>query len=545
MDFNFAEIHETIADQVADREAVVFRDRRLSYRVFAERTRRFANYLLSRGLRVERERTVLAPHESGQPHLAIYLYNGNEYLEGMLGAFRARVAPLNVNYRYVDEELLYLFRNSRAQALLYHAEFAPNVERLRRELPQLDVLIQVADDSGNALLDGAVDYEEALAGASPELPAITPSPDDLYIVYTGGTTGMPKGVLWRSGDAFPAAMGGRKLDGTEFTSLDEIREYCTMGESLKAIIGPPLMHAAAQWTCFIMMTMGATIVFPTDPKRFDPDDFLSTIEREKVSSTAIVGDAFARPLIDQLGKKQYDLSSLFILGSGGAPLSPHNKKKLLEYLPHVTILDSIGSSETGAQATNPSTKGSEITTGDFKPMPGAGVVSADVSRVLQPGDDEIGWFAQQGRVPLGYFGDAEKTARTFPKIDGQRHSVPGDRARYLADGSIEVLGRDSVTINSGGEKIFAEEVEQAVKHHPEVYDAVVAGRPSERWGQEVVAIVQLRDGATATAADLLEECKKHVARYKLPKDFLFRDAIQRSPSGKADYRWARAQVDDS
>jgi acyl-CoA synthetase (AMP-forming)/AMP-acid ligase II len=291
-----------------------------------------------------------------------------------------------------------------------------------------------------------------------------------------------------------------------------------------------------------MMTMGATIVFPRDVKRFEPDDFLSTIEREKVTSTAIVGDAFARPLIDQLGRRSYDLSSLFILGSGGAPLSPQNKAALLEHLPHVTILDSIGSSETGAQATNPSTKGAAITTGDFKPMAGAGVVSEDMTRALEPGADELGWFAQHGRVPLGYFDDAAKTARTFPVIDGVRYSVPGDRARYRADGSIEVLGRDSVTINSGGEKIFAEEVEQAVKHHPDVYDAVVTGRPSERWGQEVIAVVQLREGATVTAADLLAECQKHIARYKLPKAFVFRAGIQRSPSGNADYRWAKEQA---
>jgi fatty-acyl-CoA synthase len=541
VDFSLAELHDVIAGVARDREAIVGR-RRLSYTEIAERTRRFANVLLSRGLQVRAERADLAPHESGQEHLAIYLYNGHEYLEGMLGAFKARVAPLNVNYRYVDEELLYLFRNSRARAVLYHAEFAPHVERLRRELPGLEVLIQVADDSGHALLPGAVDYEEALAAASPAPPAVTPSPDDLYIVYTGGTTGMPKGVLWRSADAFVAAMGGRKGDGSEFESLDEIREYCQIGASLRTIIGPPLMHAAAQWTCFIMMTMGATIVFPREVKRFEADDFLSSIEREKVTSTAIVGDAFARPLIDQLGRKSYDLSSLFILGSGGAPLSPQNKAALLELIPHVTILDSIGSSETGAQATNPSTKGSRITTGDFKPMAGAGVVSEDLTRALAPGAEELGWFAQHGRVPLGYFDDAAKTARTFPVIAGVRYSVPGDRARFRADGSIDVLGRDSVTINSGGEKIFAEEVEQAVKHHPDVYDAVVAGRPSDRWGQEVVAVVQLRDGATATAEDLLEECTKHVARYKLPKAFVFRPSIQRSPSGKADYRWAKEQA---
>jgi len=542
MDFSFADIHEALCAEIPDREAVVFRDRRYSYRQMGERTRRLANYLRGRGLTVHTERAAIQPWESGQDHVALYLYNGNEYLEGMLGAFKARVAPLNVNYRYVDEELSYLFGNSRARAVIYHAEFAPQVDRLRKQLPGLDVLLQVADDSGHALLPGAVDYEEALASASPDAPSVAGSPDDLYILYTGGTTGMPKGVLWRSADAFVACMGGRKFDGAEFASLDDVRAYARGIEGLKLVVGPPLMHGAAQWTCFIMMTMGATLIFPSSAKRFEPDDFLSTIEREKATTISMVGDAFACPLLDQLAKKTYDLSSLWIIGSGGAPLSAHHKQKLLEHVPHATIMDGIGSSETGAQATNPSSKDAGVSTGDFKPGPGAGVVSADLTRVLKPGDEEMGWFAQQGRVPLGYFGDPEKTAKTFPTIEGIRWSVPGDRAHYRADGSIAVLGRDSVTINSGGEKIFAEEVEGAIKQHPDVYDVVVAGRPSERWGQEVVAVVALRPGSKATPAELLAECEKHVARYKLPKEFVFRDHIQRSPSGKADYRWAKEQV---
>jgi acyl-CoA synthetase (AMP-forming)/AMP-acid ligase II len=542
VDFDFARVHEAIAAAIPEREAVVFRDRRLAHAELAERSRRLASFLHERGLGAHRERSQLASHESGQDHLAIYCYNGNEYLEGMLGAFKARVAPLNVNYRYVEEELLYLFQNSRARALLYHAEFAPRVAALRERLPGLEVLLQVADDSGEALLPGAVDYEQALAASSPELPAVAHSPDDLYILYTGGTTGMPKGVLWRSADIYVAAMGGRKLDGSEFASLEEVAEAARAGGQLKSLVGPPLMHGAAQWGSFIMMGMGNTLVFPNDVKRLDPHDFLATIEREKAGACTIVGDAFARPILDQLARRDYDLSSLLVIGSGGAPLSTRNKKEFLERIPQATVLDSIGSSETGAQAANPSTRGGGVTTGEFRPGPGAAVVSEDMTRVLVPGDDEVGWFAQQGRVPLGYLGDAEKTSRTFPTIEGVRYSVPGDRARYRDDGVIEVLGRDSVTINSGGEKIFAEEVEHALKLHPAVHDAVVAGRPSERWGQEVVAIVQLREGETASEAELLAETGKHLARYKLPKAFVFRDAIQRSPSGKADYRWAKEQA---
>jgi acyl-CoA synthetase (AMP-forming)/AMP-acid ligase II len=542
VDFSFPEVHEAIAAAISEREALVFRDRRISYGALAERTRRLANALLERGLRVREERHGLAGHESGQEHLAIYLYNGNEYIEGMLGAFKARVAPLNVNYRYVEEELLYLFRNSRARAVLYHAEFAPQVAQIRAQVPELELLIQVADESGNALLPGAVDYEELLASASPEPPDVRHSPDDLYILYTGGTTGMPKGVLWRSADIYVAAMGGRKLDGGEFASLDEVAGAAAAGGQIRGLIGPPLMHGAAQWGTFIYLGMGHTIVLPNVAKRFDPRDVLETVEREKVGTVTIVGDAFARPLLDEIERGSYDLSSLFLIGSGGATLSTANKKALLEAIPHLTIMDTIGSSETGAQASNPSNKDTGVSTGDFKPGPGACVVSEDLQRLLRPGDDEMGWFAQTGRVPLGYFGDVEKTARTFPVIDGVRYSVPGDRARYEPSGVIQVLGRDSVTINSGGEKIFAEEVEHALKQHPDVYDTVVAGRPSERWGQEVVAVVQLREGASTAPAELLAEAGKHIARYKLPKDFVFRDQIQRSPSGKADYRWAKEQV---
>jgi acyl-CoA synthetase (AMP-forming)/AMP-acid ligase II len=542
MEFNLARVHDAIADAAPDREALVFRDRRLTHAELQERTRRFANFLTLRGLGAKRERSELKGHESGQDHLALYLYNGNEYLEGMFGAYKARVAPLNVNYRYVDEELLYLLRDAKARALVYHAEFAPRVAAIRGQLPDLQLLVQVRDESGNALLPGALDYEETLAAASPEKPSLELSPDDLYILYTGGTTGMPKGVLWRSADIFIAAMGGRKIDGSEWASYEEIAASVKASMPVRTIVGPPLMHGAAQWSAFIMMTMGATLVIPSVVQKLDPDDFLSTVEREKAVSFTIVGDAFARPLLDQMAKKKYDLSSVFLVGSGGAPLSTTNKKEILERMPGIIIFDGIGSSETGAQASNPSTRDSGVTSGDFKPGPGACIVSADMSRLLGPNDEEIGWFAQQGRVPLGYLGDVDKTARTFPVIGGVRYAVPGDRARYRPDGSFDVLGRDSVTINSGGEKIFAEEVEQALKQHPDVYDVVVAGRPSDRWGQEVVAVVQLRDGSRTTAEDLLAEAAKHIARYKLPKSFVFRPQIQRSPSGKADYRWAKEQA---
>ena len=541
MDFNLAEIHEAIAAAIPERDCILHGKRRLTWSQVTERSRRLANHLVERGLGAHRERNQLAGWESGQDHLALYLYNGCEYLEAMLGAFKARVAPFNVNYRYVEEELLYLLRDARPRALVYHARFAPTLERVRRELDGLDVLLQVADDSGNALLPGAVDYEEALAASSPSRPDLAWSPDDLYVLYTGGTTGMPKGVLWRQADIFVTALGGRRGDDSEFASLDAIVEHARRGKA-RSLPAPPFMHGASSWNAFTTFHGGGTVVVQGETRHLDPDDVWRTIEHERVTSLLIVGDAFARPLVDQLRRGRYAVDTLRLIVSGGAPLNPTLKRELHELLPGVTLLDAVGSSETGRQGQSLSANVSEIVSGSFRPVPDNCVLSEDRGRGLQPGSAEIGWLAKSGRVPLGYLADPEKTQRTFTEIGGVRYSLPGDRARVAADGAIELLGRDSVTINSGGEKIFAEEVEHALKHHPAVYYAVVVGRPSDRWGQEVVALVKLREGSEASKEELLAECARHVARYKLPKALLFLDEIERSPSGKADYRWAQAQA---
>jgi acyl-CoA synthetase (AMP-forming)/AMP-acid ligase II len=547
MEHNLAQVHDAVAAAVPDRECIVWRDRRLTYAEVAERTRRLASHLAAAGLGAHRERSTLAGHESGQDHLGCYLHNGNEYLEAMLGAFKARVAPFNVNYRYVAEELRYLLRDAQARALVYHSAFADRVAEVRDDLPDLTVLLQVDDGSGAPLLPGATWYEDALAAADPAGPDVELSPDDLYILYTGGTTGMPKGVLWRQADIYVGAMGGRNLGtGAEWGSLDEIVEAARNGGA-KVLPAPPFMHGAGHWVSFNALTGGNTIVIQDDTVAFDADDVLRTIGREGANMLLIVGDAFGRPLVDQLEAaaeqgKPYDVSSLLLVASGGAPLNSTLKDRILAQLPTVMVMDAVGASETGAQMSHVSAAGQQATTGTFTPGPGAAIVSPDLTEVLAAGHEEVGWLAQQGRVPLGYLGDAEKTARTFPVIDGIRYSVPGDRARLTAEGLIELYGRDSVTINSGGEKIFAEEVEQALAHHPDVYDVVVAGRPSERWGQEVVAIVQLRDGAAVDEASLLAEAESHIARYKLPKAFRFVDHIERSPSGKADYRWAKEQA---
>jgi fatty-acyl-CoA synthase len=544
-EFNLGQVHEIVAAEIPDRECIVWRDRRYTYADTTDRSRRLASFLYRHGFGVHAERSTLAGHESGQDHLGLYLYNGNEYLEGMLGAYKARVAPFNVNYRYVEEELRYLLRDAKARGIIYHATFAPILEKILPELLDLELLIQVADESGQALLPGAVDYEAALASAPPTLPPVHPSPDDLYILYTGGTTGMPKGVQWRQHDIFRAAMGGRTYGTWELVeNADHLIARILPDDGVRVMSIPPLMHGAAQWASFYYMTMGATLVFPTNTRSLDPVDVWQTVEREHIIGLSVVGDAMARPLVEELERGTYDTSGFLAFGSGGAMLSEGMKSRILAAMPNILISDVAGASETGAQMGTNSTSGS-VSTGRFVPGPGATVVSEDLRRELMPGDDELGWLAQRGSVPLGYLGDAEKSARTFPTIDGIRYSVPGDRARYLADGEIELLGRDSVTINSGGEKIFAEEVEQAIIAHPAVADVVVAGRPSERWGQEVVAVVQLLEGASATAEELTEEAGKHVARYKLPKAFRFVPVIVRSPSGKADYRWAKEQAGEA
>lgn len=531
--FTVGQIHEAIARNRPDEECLVFRDRRYSWAEVTERTRRLASFLNSRGLGCRTERSELEGSESGQDHLAIYLHNGNEYLESMLGAFKARVAPFNVNYRYVAEELTYLLNDSAATAIVFHSAFAPTLSAVRSAVPSLRTFIQVPDETGHGLLDGAVWYEDAVAAGDANFDS-TASPDDLYILYTGGTTGMPKGVMWRQADALVECFGGSKTA----TTVDEFLATLT---GRRALIAPPFMHGAGHWVSFSTWNAGGTVFVPSVPERLDPVDIWSTVQRERIDFMLIVGDAFARPLLDELKRNTYDLSSLAVILSGGAALSAHLKREFLEHHPGLMIVDGLGSSEAGGQLTHVSAGGA-ASTGTFPLAPNSHVLADDLGSVLQPGHTEPGWLAKSGRLALGYLGDPAKTARTYPVIDGVRYVVPGDRAVLHPDGTVELRGRDSVTINSGGEKIFAEEVELAIRPHPAVFDCVVAGRPSERWGNEVVAVVQLRPGANVTDAELLAEAEKHIARYKLPKAFVFVDSIVRSPAGKADYRWAKQVV---
>jgi 3-oxocholest-4-en-26-oate---CoA ligase len=543
-EFTVPAVVEAVAAAIPDRELVVQGDKRFTYAQIVERSNRLAAYLHSQDLGCHTERSELPGHESGQDLLGLYAYNGSEFVETLFGTFAARVAPFNVNFRYVKNELQYLLADSGATALLYHSVFAPRVAEVLPDLPNLRVLIQIADDSGNELLDGAVDYETVVASSPPGPPPVQHSPDDLYVLYTGGTTGMPKGVLWRQHDIFMTSFGGRDLVTGQFAkSVDEIVERVTAGPGTKLMVLPPLIHGAAQWTVMTAVTTGQTVVFPSVVDHLDADEVVRTIERERVTSVTVVGDAIARPLVTAIEQGTADVSSLFVVANGGALLTPYVKQRLIDALPTAMIIDGVGSSETGAQMHHLSTSGA-VSTGTFNAGPDTFVASEDLSAILPPGHDGIGWLAQRGYVPLGYKGDAAKTAATFPVIDDVRYAIPGDRARHDPEGRIELLGRDSVTINSGGEKIFAEEVETAIASHPGVVDVVVAGRPSERWGQEVVAVVALADGAQAEPEELVAHAGKSLARYKLPKAIVFRAVIQRSPSGKADYRWAREQALD-
>ncbi len=549
MELSIAQATEAIAAAHPERDALVSARGVQSWREVSDRTRRLAALLHAHGLGrhgSSGSTSSTSPHD----HVGLYLYNGPEYLEGMLGSWKARAASFNVNYRYVAEELRYLLDDASAGAVIVHECFAPVLA------PVLDTLavrpklvLQVADGSGNDLLPGALDYETALAATPPELPAELVSGwsgDDLYICYTGGTTGMPKGTMWRQADFAVAALGTRRRSGEEYESLEQL-----VGDArgtVRALPAPPLMHGAAHWNALSCWLAGGTVVIQNVVQRFDPVDILDTVERHRASSLLLVGDPMARPLVDTLREerrqgRERDLSCLRHLLSGGAVLSPSLKTALVDLLAGVTVVDVLGSTESGRQAVARSSSADDAEA-SFEPSASATVLSADLSHRLAPGDGELGWLAQSGRVPLGYLGDEEKSARTFPVVDGMRYAVPGDRALLLDDGRIALRGRDSVCINTGGEKVFAEEVETAVKTHPAVLDAVVCGRPSQRWGEEVVAVVSLAEGVTVSDAELLEAASATIARYKLPRSFIRVDHVERAPSGKADYRWARTVAED-
>lgn len=510
--FSLADLFEVVADAVPDREALVHAERRITYRELDERTNRLAHWLADRGV-------------GAGDHVAVYLYNSIEYLETMIAAFKLRAVPINVNYRYVEDELRYLLADADAKAVVFDPEFEPRLDAVRPDLPLLTVAL------------GADRYEAALAESSPARDFGPRSGDDLYILYTGGTTGMPKGVMWRHEDVFLAAFGGGHPGGEPVSRPDELRDTAPRGRA-RSLPASPFMHGTAHWMAFAALYAGGAVVISPD-RRFDAPNLWRVVERERVTFLTIVGDAFARPMVDALDgfAGRLDVSSLRVILSGGAVLSAAVKADLAERLPGTLIVDTYGASETGGQGRVVTTAGSEATGPRFTLNDETALLDDDLRPVTEPGG--VGRLARRGHIPLGYYKDAEKTAATFPVVDGIRWSVPGDYAVLEADGTVTLLGRGSVSINTGGEKVYPEEVEAALKGHGEVFDAVVVGVPDDRWGERVVAVVQPRPGAAPTFDALDAHVRGSLAGYKAPRDLVLVERIERAPMGKPDYRWAR------
>jgi fatty-acyl-CoA synthase len=524
-----AEVHDLIAASLPDREMLVCGSVRRTFGEVAQRTKSIAAWLGAHGLGVRRERDELERWEKGQDAIALVLHNCTEYIEAMLGAYRARAVTFNVNQHYRPAEVGSLFDDLDARAVVYHRRYGRLVAAAC-DTSNL-VLVDVDDGSGVDPLPDSTALEE-VARTPVEAPLPVPSPDDLYLVCTGGTTGCPKAVLWRQADIYISAMGG-----AEGATAESIAAAASAGSGAPWYAVPPLMHAAAQWTAFAGLHGGGSVLLHDDSQPFDPARILELVERERVFMMSIVGDAYARPLVEAIDRGNYDLSSLRAMGTGGAMTSANLKDALVERIPQLTVLDGYGASETGGMAYGARSRNSRAE--GFSPAAGATVVSEDRSRFLEPGDEEIGWTARRGRVPLGYLNDRDRTEATFPIVEGERMAIPGDRAQRMADGGIRVLGRDSLIVNTGGEKVFVEEVEAVLRTHPDITDALVVGRPSDRFGQEVVAVVAARDGASLDPAVVREYVAAEIARFKAPRAVAVRDTVHRHANGKPDYGWAQ------
>jgi acyl-CoA synthetase (AMP-forming)/AMP-acid ligase II len=517
--FNLADLFEAVADAVPDREAVVCDGRRLSFAEMDDRATRLAHVLAARGI-------------GAGDHVGLHLFNGNEYLEAMLACFKLRAVPVNVNYRYVADELRYLFADADLVALLTEP-----------------ALRTVLDDAATALprLERGLAWEEALASASSDRDFEARSGDDLYVLYTGGTTGMPKGVMWRQEDLFFAALGGGNPGAAPVDAPAQVVDRAVAGFH-RCLTAPPFMHGASHWMAFQVLLAGGTVVVDRDPGLV-PERIWQLADDERVAFLVVVGDAFARPLADTLaaaGPDRWPLDALTAILSGGAILSPTVKADLLRLVPQAIVVDGFGASETGGQGQIVSIAG--VDARGAGPGPVRFVANDDTTAVLgdgfrpvAPGSGELGWVARRGCIPLGYYKDPEKTAETFPVVDGVRWAIPGDRACVEEDGSVTVLGRGSTSINTGGEKVYPEEVEAVLKAHPSVFDALVVGVADERWGERVVAVVAPRPDAEVapTVEVLAAHCRESLAGYKAPRQVVVVDAVERSPSGKPDYRWAR------
>ncbi|RLQ23140.1 acyl-CoA synthetase [Seongchinamella sediminis] len=528
--FNIADMYEMVADKVPSRDALVCGDQRASYLQLEQRANRLAHYLAAKGV---------GPGD----HVGLYLYNCNEYLEGMLACFKIRAVPINVNYRYVDEELLYIFDNADMVACIHNREFSPHIAHVRDQVPGLQTLVYVDDDSGAdpAAVD-SVEYEQAMAGQSAARDFPERADDDLFILYTGGTTGMPKGVMWPHKAVFFAAMGGGGFfhpDGAISEPeqiVERIGDFAIVGMALA-----PLMHGACWWYACIQLLAGNSVILSPHHSLVG-EQVWDIVAAEKVNSISIVGDAMAVPLLDALEAHpgRWDLSSLFSVGSGGAVFSASKQDAFKKHFPNVFITNSFGSSESGSMGMD----------GGGRQGQGLGNVSkSEFMSVISDREGEphahvaageMGIFARSGHIPVGYYKDPAKTAKTIVDVDGKPWLLLGDEARLEQDNSITVYGRGSNCINSGGEKIFPEEVEQALKANPAIFDCLVVATPDERYGSKVAAVVSLRDARPLSLEQVREDARQHIAGYKLPKELHVVDEVPRAPSGKPAYPKALA-----
>ncbi|CND92623.1 long-chain-fatty-acid--CoA ligase FadD19 [Mycobacterium tuberculosis] len=522
MEYNHADLFEGIADAIGDRVALVCGDQRFTFAELDAHANRLAHHLREAGVRPG-------------AHVAVQLYNGVEYAAALLAALKIRAVPINVNYRYVEAELLYVYRDSDSVALLYDVEFEDRVAAAAAEAPELKHLIAVG---GTPSIPGAVAYGEALRDADDTRAGLPErSGDDTYIIYTGGTTGMPKGVMWSTEQIIFAFWNPTVPRPSR---PEDIVEHARSSGPLIMMPVAPLMHGAAQVATFIAWFMGATLVYT---RRFDAADVWRTIEREKVNSLTITGDAMAIPMAEELARGDYDTSSLFAYVSTGAIFTGTVRDRIQRLLPNVLILDRFGSTESGSTAE--AVAGSTPEKGlRFAPDVENVTVLDDALQPVKPGSGVIGQVARTGHIARGYYNDPEKTAKTFPVVDGRRWLLTGDIATVEEDGSIAVFGRGSQAINTGGEKVFPEEVEAVLKGHPGVYDAVVTGIPDERWGNRVAAVIQ-PSGDAPSHADLDAHCRRELSGYKVPRVYAFVAEMKRSPAGKADYRWAKQVAEEA
>jgi fatty-acyl-CoA synthase len=524
--FNLADLFAIAAETVPEREALVCGPVRRSYRELEQRIERLAAYLRAKGV---------GPGDT----VGLQMYNSAEYLEGFFAACKIRAVPFNVNYRYVSDELRYLYANAGIKALIYGASLEDRVQGGLPAAGGLKALLRVGPGSSAV---PAEDYDKAIAAAPPWVDDIPLADDDISLLYTGGTTGMPKGVMWPHKSLFYASLGGGGLyaGNNPIEQPDQLPERINASYQMRNLPVAPLMHGAALWATLIWLYAGHTVILD-DANEFNAERIWDLVVRENVNSIAIVGDAMAVPLLDALKAHpgRWDLAQVFNLSSGGAVFSAHVKEAIKAFLPdHAMITDAMGSSEGGQIGL-----GSRSADGGLLSIPPRPDVTVLVDRTRLAAPGETGIMARSGNLPAGYYGDPVKTVETFVTIDGQRYAVTGDAARLEADGSVTVFGRGSNCINSGGEKVFPEEVEEVVRKHDGIADVLVVGVSDQRWGQKVVAVISLRPGASVDAEELRRHCREHLANYKVPKECIFVDKVVRSPAGKADYRWAKATAD--